>query len=149
MATLWKRATPSQRVALRIVAGAVMNAAHAHGTNITKSFARSVAKRAIGTLTAQWPDVLAAREARRHQARAAEVIMRPRPNAARAVGKGKGTAGAFRLRSLLLRVRSRLAKQMWSINRNGSPDQVADFVAALRALAQAIEAVEKLESDHG
>jgi hypothetical protein len=61
MATLYKRATPSQARVLRIVAGAVKNAAHAHpGVVVTDRFARSVAKRAAGTLTAQWPDVLAA-----------------------------------------------------------------------------------------
>lgn len=61
MASLYKRATPAQARMLRIVAGAVMNAAHAHPeVIIPESFARSVAKRAAGTLTAQWPEVLAA-----------------------------------------------------------------------------------------
>lgn len=56
MATLYKRKTFRQRLALRIVAGAVMNAAHAHPEyGIDEKFARSVAKRAVGTLTAEWP----------------------------------------------------------------------------------------------
>lgn len=45
---------------LRIISGAVKNAADAHPEfGIDKKFARSVAKRAVGTLTAQWPEVLA------------------------------------------------------------------------------------------
>lgn len=45
---------------MRIVEGAVKNVAHAHpDTNLSDGTARSIAKRAAGTLTAQWPDVLA------------------------------------------------------------------------------------------
>lgn len=65
MATLWSRATPSQYRMLRAIAGAIRNAAHAHHVPMPKNFARSVAKRATGTLTAQWPDVLAATSKRR------------------------------------------------------------------------------------
>jgi hypothetical protein len=65
MATLYKRATPTQARILRIVAGAVMNVAHYHPEyGLTDRIARSIAKRATGTLTAQWREVLAARTAR-------------------------------------------------------------------------------------
>lgn len=60
MVSLYKRATPSQRRILRVVEGAVLNEADAHGRERDKFMARSIAKRAAGTLTAQWPDVLAA-----------------------------------------------------------------------------------------
>lgn len=64
MSTLSKRATPGQALVLRMVEGAVRNASHAHPDyNIPENFARSVAKRAAGTLTAGWPEVLAARSA--------------------------------------------------------------------------------------
>jgi hypothetical protein len=44
-----------------MIEGAVRNAAHAHPeVRVPERFARSVAKRAAGTLTANWPDVLAA-----------------------------------------------------------------------------------------
>jgi hypothetical protein len=60
VSSLYKRATPPQARILRIVEGAVMNAAHAHpGAVVDRRLARSVAKRAAGTLTAQWADVLA------------------------------------------------------------------------------------------
>lgn len=60
MATLWKRATPSQYMMLRMVTGAVLNVQDHHGMVRNYGFARSVAKRAVGTLLAQQPDVLAA-----------------------------------------------------------------------------------------
>lgn len=61
MASLYNRATPSQARILRIVEGACINAKDAHpGIQIDRRFARSVAKRAAGTLSAQWADVLAA-----------------------------------------------------------------------------------------
>ena len=46
---------------LRIVSGAVLNAAHHHpGHPVDRKFARGVAKRAVGVLTVQWPEVLTA-----------------------------------------------------------------------------------------
>src|SRR5258708_34171493 len=67
MTTLQKRATPSQFRMLRAIAGAVDNAAHAHRLEMPKHFAHSVAKRATGTLTAQWPEGLAATAEKRRQ----------------------------------------------------------------------------------
>lgn len=47
----------------RAVHGAVVNTAHGHPKwTLTREMARSIAKRATGTLTAEWPDVLAARQ---------------------------------------------------------------------------------------
>ena len=62
MTTLYKRATPRQSVVLRMIEDAVRNAAHAHpGRRLDdEHIARSIAKRAAGTLTAGWPEVLAA-----------------------------------------------------------------------------------------
>ena len=60
MVTLSKRATPSQQRILRIIEGAVLNAADAHQIKRDERMARSIAKRAAGTLSSQWPDVLAA-----------------------------------------------------------------------------------------
>ena len=61
MSSLYNRASPQQRRILRIVEGAVKNALDAHPDQMVRpNFARSVAKRAAGTLTAAWPEVLAA-----------------------------------------------------------------------------------------
>lgn len=61
MVSLYKRATPMQMRMLRIVEGAVLNTVHAHPEprEDLARFARGVAKRAVGTLTAQLPEVLA------------------------------------------------------------------------------------------
>ena len=64
MSTLSKRATPLQLKMLKIIEGAVVNAHHAHPTGeindlTLRRFARSVAKRAVGTLSAQLADRLA------------------------------------------------------------------------------------------
>lgn len=60
MVTLAKRATSSQSKMLKIIEGAVLNAADAHNLPRDEFMARSIAKRAAGTLSAQWPIVLAA-----------------------------------------------------------------------------------------
>lgn len=61
MSSLWLRASPRELRALRIVAGAVLNARDAHPHIVVdRKFARSVAKRAIGTMSSQWGDLLAA-----------------------------------------------------------------------------------------
>jgi len=60
MVSLYKRANARQNRVLKIVEGAVKNAADHHPEfNYTPRLARSIAKRAAGTLTAQWRDVLA------------------------------------------------------------------------------------------
>jgi hypothetical protein len=65
MASLYRRATPSQARILRAVEGAVRNTQHAHPElSISPRHRRGIAKRAAGTLTAQWPDVLAAKRIR-------------------------------------------------------------------------------------
>jgi hypothetical protein len=55
VSTIYKRATPSQARLLRIISGAVLNTNDAHPGKykIDARFARGVAKRAVGTLTAQ------------------------------------------------------------------------------------------------
>lgn len=54
MSTLWKRANPVQLRMLVIIAGAVIDVRNHHpGRMPGRSFARSVAKRAVGTLWAQ------------------------------------------------------------------------------------------------
>ena len=59
MATLYKRAAPRQRQVLRAVEGAVLNEADAHGRTRDRIMARSIAKRAAGTISALMPRLLA------------------------------------------------------------------------------------------
>lgn len=60
MSTLWKRASKNQMKLLRAVYGAVINEADAHGRIRNETQARSISKRAVGTISALWPDVLVA-----------------------------------------------------------------------------------------
>lgn len=61
MPTLSKRATLNQRKLLRVIEGSCKNASDAHPDRaISKSMARSVAKRAVGTISALMPDLLVA-----------------------------------------------------------------------------------------
>lgn len=60
MTSLYKRASPRQAKLLRMIEGACRNAAHAHpGRPLDDRLARGIAKRAAGTITSQWRDVLA------------------------------------------------------------------------------------------
>ena len=63
MATLYKRANPLQKQLLRMVEGAVKNVLDAHKDIYPPmgpdKFARSIAKRAVGTMTSQWGTLLA------------------------------------------------------------------------------------------
>ncbi len=58
MSSLYKRANPTQRKMLKIIEGAVLHAHNVHpvGSIEIERFARSVAKRAVGTLSAQMQD---------------------------------------------------------------------------------------------
>lgn len=56
-----KTITKAHHKIYRAVAGAVINTAHGHPRwHISVTMANSIAKRATGTLTAEWPEVLAA-----------------------------------------------------------------------------------------
>ncbi len=60
MSSIARRATPTQAKIMRAVRGAVRNAANDHKDwKIDRRFEHSIAKRAAGTLTANWPDASA------------------------------------------------------------------------------------------
>lgn len=76
MTTLANRASPSQSRIMRAVSGAVKNVADVHPDwKVHPRLAGSVAKRAAGTLTAEWPDVLAARLARRQERKFGHLLL--------------------------------------------------------------------------
>lgn len=61
MATLSKRCSLNQKKLLRAIEGAVKNASDAHPEKaISPTMARSVSKRAVGTISAIWPELLVA-----------------------------------------------------------------------------------------
>lgn len=137
MATLWNRATPSQYRMLRAIAGAVRNAAHAHQVEVPKSFARSVAKRATGTLTAQWPDVLAATANRRQDgSRATSTTRGPRGDHS-ICGRSEGDRLVLLRRSPIRTLWKRFAAGMWKVKHEGTPEQYTAHVRILKLLDEA------------
>lgn len=135
MTSLYKRATPSQIRIIRAVEGAVRNATHAHPRyDIPESFARSVAKRAAGTLTAQWPEVLAARlEASSGKGGSQTAEGRPRRVQA-TLRSGRGSPHLLR-RSPLPALWKAIAAQIRPLKEAGEHDKAAAFVEVLKMIA--------------
>ena len=67
MSSLYKRASPPQELALRIVEGAIAQAQHAHPEiEVAPRYRRSIAKRAVGLLSAaKWPAAVSGRPSQR------------------------------------------------------------------------------------
>lgn len=137
MTTLHKRATPSQHRMLRAIAGAVDNAAHAHQLPIPDHFAHSVAKRATGTLTAQWPEVLAAKIDQRRQdgSRASLTTRGPRGDHSKGGHSEGGRLGLLR-RPPIRTLWKRFAAGMWRV-KHGPPEVYAAHIRVLKLLDQA------------
>lgn len=146
MVTLWKRATPSQYYMLRAIAGAVRNAAHAHAMELPLSFARSVAKRATGTLTAQWPDVLAAKLSRQIELRDGRLS-----RSLRGSKPAKSTRGerlAVRRRSPIRAAWEHYKEDMWRV-KHTSPELYASRIRVLQLLDAAQRELDSQGEDHG
>ncbi len=137
MASLWNRATPSQYRMLRAIAGAVRNAAHAHDAALPRGFERSVAKRATGTLTAQWPDVLAATANRRQNGSRDRLVSRKPRGSDLLLGLSKGDRLGLLRRSPIRTVWKRFAASMWQVKHEGTPEQFAAHIRILKLLDQA------------
>jgi hypothetical protein len=144
MASLYTRATPSQARILKIVEGACINARDAHpNVQINRRFARSVAKRAAGTLTAQWPDVLAAGALQPSDGAEANPSGADRRGVshltrhavtAQLVKRTKASASYERRRSLRF-LHRRIGYLCGQAKRSGDASAHAAFVTALRLIA--------------
>jgi hypothetical protein len=139
MTSLHNRATPSQAKILRAVEGAAKNAGDAHPEwKITPHVARSIAKRAAGTLTAQWPDVLAAREL--SVSGGMSLVGRGRRQAAQPLKRaGRGALRSVHGRSPIIRLRSQLARQMRDVKNSGNTERAEAFIDVLRMIAALLE----------
>ena len=146
MTTLSKRATSRQAMALRMVAGAVINAGHAHPEwKIEARMARSIAKRAVGTLTAAWPEVLAAsapsERGGKHARHAASRSRRDSGTAAPMPGASSGTPGMGersrpRGRSPASILRGQLGALAADARRHGQTERLAVLVEVLQIMAR-------------
>ncbi len=135
MATLYKRATPSQRRILRAVEGAVKNYADAHvDFPFTPRVARSIAKRAAGTLTAQWPDVLAARFARSERAEKTPGATIGTPGSQTVKGSARGASQLSR-RSPLIRIWKELSWRVGAARKARQTERAETLVEILRVVA--------------
>ena len=141
MATLYHRATPSQRLVLRMIEGAVKNAFHAH-PDLSKipldKLARSIAKRAAGTLTAQWPEVLA-RTTRTSSERASKATATLPAGCAVQTTKRAMQAAviASNRRRLLADLHKTLSMAAGQARRAGNTERLEGLRDALRAVSAA------------
>jgi hypothetical protein len=136
MASLWNRASPPQYRMLRAIAGAVMNTCDHHNMPRDSYFARGVAKRAVGTLTAQWPEVLAATANRRQNGTRDRLVSRGPRDSDPAEGCPKGDRLRLLRRSPIRTLWKRFAAGMWKVKLE-TPEVFAAHVRILKLLDEA------------
>jgi hypothetical protein len=136
MTSLYKRATPSQRRILRAVEGTVKSASDAHpSVRMPHNFARSVAKRAAGILSAQWPEVLSASFNGRIDRLERQAFEPPGHGAIRCASRvGRGPPQTPR-RSPLPALWKALAQQIGPLKAAGQYEKAAAFVEVLKMIA--------------
>lgn len=121
----------------RAVIGAVRNTKHAHPHwPINETMARSIAKRATGTLTADWPAVLAAISTPSDSGLESAVASRS-PVSSSGSRRNGGRVGPTSARPASLRfIRNRIGYLAGHARRNGELDREAVLVEVLRLMAQ-------------
>jgi hypothetical protein len=142
MTSIARRATPSQARIMRAVEGAVKNAVDHHPDwEIDPRFRRSIAKRAAGTLTAGWPDTLAAARAVRQTDGASEFSRSPSPKNVTSVhrGFGQGSRLSASRRDPLLALRQRLTAQIKPAKDAGQTERAEALIDVLRIIAEMLE----------
>lgn len=135
MSTLSKRATPSQRRIMRAVEGAVRNVAHVHPAwNLPDTAARSIAKRAAGTLSAQWLDVLAATRPSPSDRAGEDSLMPSRPLSAHLRKRAGRGAPSLSKRSPLSLIKTKLGIMAGDARRAGEAIRLEALADALRVI---------------
>ena len=137
MSSLYRRATPSQARILRAVEGACLNVAHVHPNwQMTPRMARSIAKRAAGTLTAQWPDVLAARSRSSERSSGAYTNHARWPShAAQTLKRSGWGASNVDRRSPLPALWRQLARMVGTAKRTGHAERAETLIEVLKLIA--------------
>lgn len=132
MASLYNRATPQQARILRAVEGAVKNAADAHPEiQISPRHRRSIAKRAAGTLTAQWPAVLAATGPSGKSAVATTTGDARSAQSARSASRG---AENLAIRVPMRRLIRLISQEIGPLKREGRMERAEAFIDVLRMI---------------
>lgn len=137
MATLYNRATPSQRRLLRIIEGAVKNACDAHPQKqVDARFARSISKRAAGTISAQWPELLAAKEPPCRATGGSFATPSPSPaQPSQRAKRGAAHSSSRTPPSALKKIHTRLGLMAGWARKAGHDARAAAFADALRVVA--------------
>lgn len=140
MTTFINRANPRQRKVVRMVAGAVNNVVHVHPEWKIDDprLANSIAKRAAGTLTAGWPDVLATpRVASSEMVVCVDTVGPPPPPHSGSVA----SSPSRRTASHLTRRRAPLRVVAAAVGRLAGPAKRAGHTARYEALVEALRII--------
>ena len=141
MVTISKRANPTQRQIMRIVEGAVKNAADAHPDwPYHHSIGRSISKRAAGTLSAQLAGMLAAK-AQNYPPVSAEgetSLIAPPPFAKPVKRSERGESRRSRL-SPLRRVWKELSWRVGESRKNNQIERAEALIEMLKVVAALME----------
>ena len=139
MSTLYVRCSLRQAKLLRMVEGAVKNTADAHKGWFTYSprLGRSIAKRAVGTLTAAWPEVLALpQQAASESAKGGSTGSSGAASATELCKSARwGRGHRFRDRASLRRVHKELSARAGDLRRSGQTERLTGIIEALRLIA--------------
>lgn len=128
---------------LRIVEGSIKNASDAHGVTFDPYFARSVAKRAVGTLSAAMPSVLAAKPSEKlgvatelvMSARAARKAQVAKPSGGPTFARPKAGAVPPAKTAPLRSLEKWMFQQMRGIKNEGHTEYAQAFIDVLRKIA--------------
>jgi len=154
MASLYKRATPRQARLLRMIAGACFNAAHYHPELVMNAtLARGIAKRAVGTITSQWRDVLALPLQAGSEGGDAKALARPASargqpvlpfarSAVTFVNRGTRDASQAPWRIPLLRLHAALGHAAGDARRSGELQREGALIDVLRLIGEITQASE-------
>lgn len=135
MTSLYNRATPSQRRILRAIEGAIKNTCDAHTElQISPQHRRSIAKRAAGTLTAQWPEVLAAAGRPSSESSGAPNPTRTPPRSSELVTAAARRALRLAKRPPWQRLISELSRPIKGLKDAGDLDRAQFHIDVLRAI---------------
>lgn len=142
MVSLYVRANPRQRKIFRIVEGSVRNTLHAHPDyQLPESAARSIAKRAAGTLTASWPEVLATPQSSERSEGKASVPSGPDSVGPAAQRIRRGPSNCLRRPPLFAKLYRELSWRTGEARYKGHSERAETLIEILRL-------IDRMEQEH-
>jgi len=120
---------------LKIIEGSVNNAFDAHGQVRNPRLARSIAKRATGTLSSQWGDVLALASSVSESGVVTIANSHADLGPLRVKAVTRRGASHLRRRSPLVKLWKSIAMQVGSLRRSGQTERADAYVEVLKMVA--------------